>query len=116
MTKTTVTKSRMRELRFKSVAGVHAVTEWAADTTVRHAKEFCPISDNNAHGHVHMVDTIKAEWRNQHRKDAFVGADYGVYVNFGTIRMPANPFWTTALEQTRKEADVATRLFAKYLR
>src|SRR6266498_1987422 len=36
-----------------------------------------------------------------------VGATYGMYVNYGTRRMPARPFWEPAIEAARPGFDAA---------
>ena len=36
-----------------------------------------------------------------------VGATYGLYVNYGTRRMPARPFWEPAIEAARPGFDAA---------
>lgn len=91
------------EIRQKFVAGIRDVTEWAADSMVEYAKEEAPVSDNNAPGHIHLVDRIRSVWRNQYRKDAVSEAEYSFWVNNGTTRMAANPFWDRALERVRAE-------------
>lgn len=89
-------------LRQKFAAGIHDVTEWAADTQVEYAKEEAPILTGN------LRSLIRSVWRNQYRKDAVSEAIYSFWVNNGHHTasgslVPANPFWDRALERVKAE-------------
>jgi len=117
MYKTIIARSRMRELRLRARVAESEVIEWQADKTTEYAKSFCPVSNDNDPGHVHMRDTIKTVLRGRLNREASVGAAYGVPVNFGTINRPADPFWTKAGEQVKREAGVQThRIWTKHLK
>jgi len=44
-----------------------------------------------------------------------VAADYGVFNEFGTVRMPPKPFFLPGLEQTRSDFESALEIVAKRL-
>jgi hypothetical protein len=89
-------------LRQKFAAGIHDVTEWAADTAAEYAREEAPIRTGN------LRSQIRSVWRNQYRKDAVSEAEYSGFVNSGHHTasgsfVPANPFWDRALERVKAE-------------
>jgi HK97 gp10 family phage protein len=74
----------------------------AATVTLSIARQLCPVSDNNELGHTHMRDTIKLLLGEYGGVRVVVGAPYGPLVNFGTVNMDANPFFTVAVEAGRE--------------
>ena len=66
------------------------------------AVQLCPVSENDAPGHVHMRDTIKLLYGKYGGVRLVVEKDYAGFVNFGTVNQDANPFFTLAVEAGRE--------------
>ena len=85
------------------IAEVGAASEWNTAQFIKaHAKKIAPVSVDGNHGNPpgFMRDSIETGY------DGFgwfvkVGAFYGAYVEFGTVRMAAIPFLTPAVEDAR---------------
>jgi HK97 gp10 family phage protein len=81
------------------------VAKIALDLTAR-AKARAPVRTGNLKGSIQPERTGRLQWRVE------VGAHYGIYVEFGTRRMRAQPYFVPAAEAVRPVfARAVARLF-----
>jgi hypothetical protein len=88
-----VTKNRFPQLARALVLGARELTEKVAEKGAEFVKQEAPVLTG------HLKSTVRAVKRNQHRTDVVVEADYAPYVNNGTRRQAANPFFDRGLKR-----------------
>jgi len=71
------------------------------------AKMGAPVDTGHLKGSVQAKDISQLEW------EVRVGADYGIYVEFGTSRMAAHPYLVPAAELVRPSFVAAMATLAK---
>lgn len=106
MTKTTVEKSNLRVLRAQMSDAARGLSRVLADAVVDEAKKRVKVRTG------HTRSTIKRIGVNQYRNDVEVGGG-GPYLEFGTSRMPPQPFLIPAFEWIKNDLITHPR---KYLR
>lgn len=92
-----VTKNRLPGLELRLSDRVRGVTRFTAERVVEEAKSRAPVRTGT------LRDSIRVRRVNQYRNDVVVGAPYGQFVEFGTSRMAAQPFFIPAAESVRDE-------------
>lgn len=75
------------------------------------AKEYCPVRTGTLRRSIHT----EIEYPDQNRVVALIGPDapYGVYVEYGTSRMRAQPYLRPAVDQHGDEARAAVLTILK---
>lgn len=79
-----------------------AIYKTAADIEAR-AKVAAPVDTGN------LRSSIRKRGINQHAAEVVVGAEYGIYVEYGTSRMGAQPYLQPAVEAARPGFEAALR-------
>ena len=85
--------ARMR----KNIAG--AVNN-AADSCVSLGQQLSPVDTGFMRDHIKQIDTASPD---QLRAVVESEADYSVFVEYGTVNMDAQPFFTPAFESARRQ-------------
>jgi hypothetical protein len=88
-----VSRNRFPQLVRALTLGARELTEKVAEKGAEFVKAEAPVLTG------HLRSTVKAVKRNQHRTDVVVEADYAGYVNYGTRRQAANPFFDRGLKR-----------------
>ncbi len=92
-------------------AARHQLLDEFGKLAVEEVKRDCPVSDINTPGYVHMIDTIDYEIDDGDGDadlgsvNVFVLKDYASYVNYGTSRMGAQPFFTNGMQRAQDRLD-----------
>lgn len=85
-------KSRTYQITRRVGQNLAAVVETATREIEARAKLYAPVDTG------FLKNSIASEVTDQ-TGIVSVGAEYGVYVNFGTVRHAPNPFFTRAVEE-----------------
>ena len=86
----------IRENRFPSIiqgmeAKAEAIVAKAAMDLEAHAKSLAPVDTGTLKNSIQATKIGDARWR------VVVGAEYGMYVEWGTVHSPAQPFFQPAI-------------------
>lgn len=76
-----------------------------ADKAVEHIQEH--IIANGQVDTGNMLDSVHVEAGNDGVQYVTVGAEYGIYQNYGTRFLPARPFFEPGLDDTQVDIDTA---------
>jgi len=104
-------KSRLPELQAKISLAAQGVSRSLAEFWVDEAQRLVPVRTGA------LRDSIKARGVNQYRTDVIVGEPYGVFVEFGTHKMAAQPFFVPAGVITANQAEkIAAELMRRMVK
>lgn len=92
-----ITNNRILELKNKLHNAAKNLSKDAADETVRIAKILVPVDEGT------LRDSIEAKEDEDGSWSASPNTDYDVFVEYGTINTPAQPYLTPAAEQAKKK-------------
>jgi len=88
-------KSRVPQVIKKTRTAVSRAVKDAAKGMVADAKQHAPVDTG------YLRSSVSMQMLNDLAAEVIVGADYGVYVELGTRRMAAQPFFFPAFTRTR---------------
>jgi HK97 gp10 family phage protein len=72
----------------------------AAESCVSLGQQLAPVDTGYMRDHIRQIDTATSE---QLRAVVESEADYSVFVEYGTVNMDAQPFFTPAFESARRQ-------------
>jgi len=62
----------------------------------------------------HMLNSVDVrDGENPYSKYVVVGAEYGIYQNYGTRYLPPRPFWEPSIDRTRSSFEAALRAIGR---
>lgn len=99
----------------RAEANARRVQLEAAEEGARFARALCPVSDNNAPGHVHLRDTIRVEVGGPTGDvtlaagDEAKGVRHALHVEFGTVFRAPSPYFLPGLARAKRRLEDGMR-------
>lgn len=105
----TVTSNRFAELAAKLPALAGEAVRKAGLDIVTYAKMAAPVDTG------YLRNSITFQSQSATSGLVYVGAEYGIYQEYGTRKMPAHPYFTPAVEAVRPQFEAAVAAALKGL-